>query len=126
VTPVLFRPPFGAITRKQQEMIMDHFHYTTILWDVDTNDWQPPRTAAKVHDAILKAPHAGSIILCHEIHETTIDAMTATIDELKAKGFQFLTISEMIKLEQDTFKAPVGSPPKLPVPPPPPSEEKKP
>ena len=101
VTPLIFRPPFGAITKKQEQAVMDRFHYTAIEWEVDTNDWKAPRTIAKVHDTILKDTHAGSIILCHDIHEPTIDAMPTTLDELMAKGFQFLTVSQMIKLEAD-------------------------
>ena len=101
VAPVLYRPPFGMITTKQKQLVMDKFHYPAILWEVDTRDWQAPRNVAKVHDTIMKDTHAGSIILCHDIHEPTIDAMPTTLDELKAKGFQFKTISEMIKLEID-------------------------
>jgi len=104
-TPLIYRPPFGAITSKQQKAIMERFHYPSIVWEVDTNDWKSPRSIAKVHDTILKDAHAGSIILCHDIHAETVDAMPSTLDELKAKGFQFKTISEMIKLESDEFQA---------------------
>ncbi len=103
--PLIYRPPFGAITSKQQKAIMEKFHYPSIVWEVDTNDWKSPRSIAKVHDTILKDTHAGSIILCHDIHFETVDAMPSTLDELKAKGFQFKTISEMIKLEADEVQA---------------------
>jgi peptidoglycan/xylan/chitin deacetylase (PgdA/CDA1 family) len=124
VAPRVYRPPFGAITTKQMKAVNDLFKYTSILWDVDTNDWKSPRTVAKVHDTILKEAHPGAIILCHDIHEPTIDAMPTTLDELKAKGFQFLTISEMIKLEEDEIKgvkppaatAPVTTAPPTPAP----------
>jgi hypothetical protein len=43
---------------------------------------------------------AGSIILCHDIHKTTVDAMPATLDALKAKGFKFVTVSELIKMDK--------------------------
>ncbi|MDB6140075.1 MAG: putative polysaccharide deacetylase [Verrucomicrobiaceae bacterium] len=105
VTPAVYRPPFGAITKKQQAAVMERFHYPSIVWEVDTNDWKAPRSIAKVHDTILKDTHAGSIILCHDIHSETIDAMPSTLDELKAKGFLFMTISQLIKLENDEVKA---------------------
>ncbi len=119
VAPTLYRPPFGAITTKQKTLVMEKFHYPAILWEVDPRDWQSPRTVAKVHDTILKDTHAGSIILCHDIHEPTIDAMPTTLDELKAKGFQFKTITEMIKLEIDEVVATKAAvtPPPAPTPP---------
>ena len=108
VTPAVYRPPFGAITKKQQAAVMEKFHYPSIVWEVDTNDWKAPRSIAKVHDTIMKDTHAGSIILCHDIHSETIDAMPSTLDELKAKGFLFMTISQLIKLETDEVKAVAG------------------
>ena len=105
IEPKVYRPPFGAINSKQQKAVMEKFGYPSIVWEIDTNDWKAPRSIAKVHDAILKDAHAGSIILCHDIHSETVDAMPSTLDELKAKGFLFMTISQLIKLEADEVKA---------------------
>lgn len=105
IAPTVYRPPFGAINSKQQKAIMEKFHYPSIVWEVDTNDWKAPRSIAKVHDTILKDAHAGSIILCHDIHSETVDAMPSTLDEMKAKGFLFMTVSQLIKLEADEIKA---------------------
>lgn len=99
VVPAYYRPPYGEIRLSQRKRIQDTFGYCTILWDVDPLDWQPPRNSKKVHDRILEQTRAGSIILCHDIHETTVDAMTTTIADLKAKGFQFATVSQLIQLE---------------------------
>lgn len=110
VAPSLYRPPYGAIKLTQKKTIMEHFHYPTILWDVDTLDWKSPRSIAKVHDTILKEAKPGSIILCHDIHVETIDAMPTTLDDLKARGCQFLTVSQLIKLEAETPAAPVVAP----------------
>jgi len=107
VEPKFYRPPYGAITLSQKKWIWEKFHYTTILWDVDTLDWKAPKLASKVHDTILRDTHSGSMILCHDIHETTIDAMPSTLDELKAKGFTFLTVSQMIALEAENPPKPV-------------------
>ena len=112
VTPKFYRPPYGAITISQKKWIWDQFHYATILWDVDTLDWKAPKLASKVHDNIMRDTHSGSMILCHDIHETTIDAMPSTLDDLKAKGFTFLTVSQMIQLEADN-----PPPPKTTTPP---------
>ena len=108
--PVLYRPPYGAIKVAQRAMIMEKLHYPTILWDIDTQDWRSPRTVTKVHDSILKNAHPGAIILCHDIHQPTIDAMPSTLDDLIAKGFQFRTVSQLIKMEADAAAAPKPEP----------------
>lgn len=103
VTPILYRPPYGATRLSQQKLIHDHFDYTAVLWDVDPLDWKAPRSAAKVHERVLKQTKAGSIILCHDIHRETVDAMPATLDNLKARGFQFVTVTQLFNIESQTL-----------------------
>ncbi len=110
VAPVLYRPPYGASRLSQRKRIHDEFGYLSILWDVDPLDWQNPRTSQKVYDRVLAQTKAGSIILCHDIHETTVDAMPATIRDLKARGLQFMTVSQLIETEAKTPRLP-GDPP---------------
>ncbi len=103
VAPLLYRPPYGATRLSQQKMIHDRFRYPCILWDVDPLDWQSPRSSTKVHDRVLAQTKAGSIILCHDIHHETVDAMPSTLDDLKARGFQFVTVTQLINLESQTL-----------------------
>lgn len=110
VTPATFRPPYGNAKLSERKQIMEKFHYPAIIWEVDTEDWKKPFSSQKVHDTIVRDTKAGSIILCHDIHAWTIDAMPATLDELKAKGFQFKTISQMIQLEEDERSGKVPMP----------------
>jgi peptidoglycan-N-acetylglucosamine deacetylase len=103
VAPVLYRPPYGAILLSQRKSIHERFQYPMILWDVDSMDWRSPRSPAKVHDRVIAQTKPGSIILCHDIHHETVDAMPATLDDLKARGFQFATVSQLINLESRTL-----------------------
>lgn len=114
VTPTLFRPPYGNCKLSQRKWIWEKFHYPAIIWEVDPNDWRKGATSQKVHDAIVNGTKAGSIILCHDIHATTVDAMPSTLDDLIVRGFQFKTISEMIQLEQDERSGKVAPPPLTP------------
>ena len=41
---------------------------------------------------------SGAIILSHDIHQQTIDAMPATLDALLAKGYKFVTVSQLIAM----------------------------
>jgi peptidoglycan/xylan/chitin deacetylase (PgdA/CDA1 family) len=94
----LLRPPYGALGANQKQYVHDTYGYRIILWDVDPLDWRRPG-AAVVSERILKGVKPGSIILSHDIHPGTIEAMPATLDALLARGFQFVTVSELIKLE---------------------------
>lgn len=95
--PTLFRPPYGSITPHEKRWIHDEFGYRIILWDVDPLDWKRPGSSV-VTSRILKETHAGSIILSHDIHPGTIEAMPATFDQLAAKGFRFVTVSELLAM----------------------------
>jgi len=95
--PTLLRPPYGSITAREKHWIHDEFGYRIILWDVDPYDWKRPGPAV-VRNRILKETHRGSIVLSHDIHPGTIEAMPSTLDALEAKGFKFVTVSELLRL----------------------------
>lgn len=97
--PLSYRPPYGEVRMSQRKLIRDTFGYPAILWDVDPLDWQSPKSSKKVHDRILNSARSGSIILCHDIHETTVNAMPALLGEMKARGFQFATVTQLLQLE---------------------------
>src|SRR6266704_3390389 len=95
--PTLLRPPYGSITAREKRWIHDEFGYQIILWDVDPYDWKRPGPAV-VRNRILKETQPGSIVLSHDIHPGTIEAMPSTLDALAAKGFKFVTVSEVIRM----------------------------
>src|ERR1043165_6303631 len=95
--PTLMRPPYGSITDREKHWIHDQFGYDIILWDVDPYDWKRPGPAI-VRNRILKETRPGSIVLSHDIHPGTIEAMPSTFDELEAKGFKFVTVSELLDM----------------------------
>lgn len=95
--PTLMRPPYGSITDREKHWIHDEFGYRIILWDVDPYDWKRPGPAV-VRNRILKETKPGSIVLSHDIHPGTIEAMPATLDALEAKSFKFVTVSELISM----------------------------
>ena len=97
VRPVLMRPPYGSITARQKKWINSEFGYRTILWDVDPLDWKRPGPTV-VTSRIVRETRPGSIILSHDIHPGTIKAMPGTFDQLQAKGFKFVTVSELIAM----------------------------
>ncbi len=109
VTPKLMRPPYGAFTARQRAWSYGNWGYKCILWDVDPLDWKV-RNAEHVKSEILKGAVAGSIILSHDIHKTTVDAMPETLDALLAKGFKFVTVSELIAMDHPVPPKPKTTP----------------
>jgi peptidoglycan/xylan/chitin deacetylase (PgdA/CDA1 family) len=107
--PTLFRPPYGSITEREKRWIHDEFGYDIILWDVDPYDWRRPGPAV-VRNRILKETRPGSIVLSHDIHPGTIEAMGSTLDELQAKGFKFVTVSELIDMATPVTPYPKARP----------------
>ncbi|MDA7428609.1 polysaccharide deacetylase family protein [Primorskyibacter aestuariivivens] len=93
--PVTFRPPYGAFTRAQRTWLHKGRKLPTVLWSVDPADWRRPG-ASVVARRILKHSHKGAIILSHDIHRGTIDAMPGTLDGLAKRGMRFVTVSQIL------------------------------
>ena len=108
-SPTLLRPPYGSITEREKRWIHDEFGYDIILWDVDPLDWKRPGPAV-VRNRILKETRPGSIVLSHDIHPGTIEAMPSTFDELEAKGFKFVTVSELLGMATPETPHPKAEP----------------
>lgn len=97
--PVILRPPYGATNASITKRLNEEYGLKVIMWDVDPLDWKY-RNSEKVKSEILKNTKAGSIVLAHDIHATTVNAMPETIDALIAKGFKFVTVSELIAMDR--------------------------
>jgi peptidoglycan/xylan/chitin deacetylase (PgdA/CDA1 family) len=100
----LLRPPYGALNERQRKWVNNEFGYKVILWSVDPLDWKN-RNAALVKQRILAGTSGGGIILAHDIHKTTVDAMPDTLDQLLARGFKFVTVSELLAMEKPFVSA---------------------
>ncbi|MEO6847274.1 MAG: polysaccharide deacetylase family protein [Chthoniobacterales bacterium] len=109
--PTLLRPPYGAVNAKLKKRINDEFHMKIILWAVDPEDWRDPGAAA-VTTRIVGKVHPGDIVLSHDIHAGTVEAMPAILDQLKAKGYRFVTVSELIAMDKGSAPStkPAGVP----------------
>jgi peptidoglycan/xylan/chitin deacetylase (PgdA/CDA1 family) len=85
VTPVWFRPPYGAF-RKEQGTLASKMGLGVAYWSVDPQDWRKPGSAAIAH-RVLSASQPGSIILLHDLHSMTADAVPAIFDGLAERSF---------------------------------------
>lgn len=95
--PTLFRPSYGETNSKINKMS----GLPVIMWNVDTLDWQS-RNAKKVFKEVKRNKNLdGDIILMHSIYDSTAKATELIIPYLKKKGYQFVTVSELIKYRYD-------------------------
>lgn len=99
VKPTTMRPPYGATNAAITKRMNDEFGFAVIMWSVDPEDWKI-RKASHVSNHILQNTKSGGIVLAHDIHPSTIDAMPAVLDGLLAKRHQFVTVSELIALDR--------------------------
>lgn len=88
----LFRPPFGNYTAQTQL----YAGLPTILWSVDTLDWQN-HNPEMILEQVKTYARPGGIVLMHDIHKETIDAVPAVIDYLKEEGYEFVTVTDLLK-----------------------------
>ena len=98
------RPPYGGLLQRQREMVHAEFGYPTILWSVDPLDWKRPG-ASVIASRILSGTTAGGIVLAHDLHAQTVDAMPATLDGLLRRGFTFVTVSQLLAMKTEPATA---------------------
>lgn len=106
VRPRTMRPPYGGLLQRQRELVHQEFGYPTILWSVDPLDWKRPGPSV-VASRILNGTKPGGIVLAHDLHSQTIDAMPATLDGLLRRGFRFVTVSQLIAMQNRPAEPPV-------------------
>lgn len=95
--PCLFRPPGGAVN-SAVVAAAGEAGLETIIWDVDPSDWANPGSGA-VYSRIVSAAGPGSIILMHDgggDRSGTLAALPRVIDTLRARGYRFATVSELL------------------------------
>lgn len=97
IRPKTLRPPYGALLQTQRQMIHAEYGYPTIMWSVDPLDWKRPG-AGVVTSRIVSGTTNGAIILVHDLHASSVDAMPATIDTLLRKGYRFVTVSQLLAM----------------------------
>ena len=113
---VLFRPPyFGDAEADKPEEVepairAQKLGYIMVGLRIDPDDWQLPVTANQIVDrtiqrAIDTNPETrGQVVLLHDSggdRAATIEALPRLIHELRARGFRFVSVSDLIGLSRD-------------------------
>lgn len=95
----LIRPPEGVINSTVQA----NLRYPIIMWSVDSMDWKY-RDATKNYNTVVNSVFDGSIIQMHDLYHATADAVAKLIPDLMAKGYKFVTVSELMEARGITMQ----------------------
>ncbi len=91
------RPPYG----RSNSIVKNIINKPIVLWSVDPEDWKY-KDSVKIRDNVLSKVNNGSIILMHDIYQTSVDAAIMIIDELLEQEYKFVTVSQLLELEDQS------------------------
>jgi peptidoglycan/xylan/chitin deacetylase (PgdA/CDA1 family) len=95
----LLRAPFGRVN----EQVKACAKAPIIDWTIDTLDWTNA-SAEEIYDSVFNNRFSGAIVLMHDGYEGTVSALKRLLPDLKADGYQVVSISKMIKAHNCKFR----------------------
>ncbi len=98
IKPKLFRPPQGDYSADVEKIAFDN-GYSIVLWSVDTKDWAH-NSPQNIMSVVSNQLRGGDVILMHDYtsgKNTTCDALEIMIPYLLEKGYEFVTVSELME-----------------------------
>jgi peptidoglycan-N-acetylglucosamine deacetylase len=97
----LFRPPYSDYNQGLLQCLA-HLGQRLVLWSVDSADWREPDPLA-IAANVLSQVRPGAIVILHDSDETgekdrgpTIEALGLILPALKARGYECVTVSELL------------------------------
>ncbi|MCF6460061.1 polysaccharide deacetylase family protein [Clostridium sp. Cult3] len=103
--PKVFRPPYGSFDKKVIDMVEENSSMV-VLWSAnqDSKDWKNPEIEKIINNTLSNVEN-GDIILFHDYvyydESHTVEALKQIIPELKSRGYEFVTLSELLKLSRN-------------------------
>ena len=94
------RPPYGSYSKENLENVNNPL----ILWNIDTEDWSHHDVDYIVNE-VLENVQDGSIILMHELYETSLQALEVLLPRLYAEGYQVVSVSELANMKGKTLES---------------------
>ncbi len=102
IEPKLYRVPYGEYNTDVIKTVEDEIGLLAVQWDADSMDWKRIGVEASVQNALSKVQN-GSILLFHNDLETTAQAVDTVICRLKANGYRFALVRDMIYTKDYTI-----------------------
>ena len=96
-TKPFFRPPFGGRNTEVLRTASEQ-GYTSVYWSVDSWDaFKKGITSKEIEDRVLERVQSGDIVLMHCGSQPTATALPDLIRELQSRGYEIVTVSELVK-----------------------------
>lgn len=95
-TVPLFRPPYGSTNAQVAAVAGSEGFRYLVLWDVDPRDWAGG-SAAAIAEHVVGHAHNGAIVVMHLSAPHTAEAIPSIVYQLRAKGYELVTISTMLR-----------------------------
>src|SRR5882757_6627753 len=121
VKSILFRPPYGIdhqpeyASEVSQLPIAQEMGYLIVGQKIDPHDWRQPYgkqvPAQEIIDGVLRQADAGNIILFHDgggDRSQTVAALPQIIDQLRARGYQFVSVPELVNKTRAEVMVPLS------------------
>ena len=89
-TPVYLRPPYGS----RNQFVLDNAPMVLVCWNIDSEDWKS-RDRDTIVEQVMKDAGDGKIVLMHDIHTCTVEAVELLLPKLIAAGYQLVTVEEL-------------------------------
>ncbi|KAB7668686.1 polysaccharide deacetylase family protein [Bacillus sp. B1-b2] len=93
-------PPSGYFSNEVVS-VADTLNLGTVIWSVDTIDWQKPTPEVLINRVISKV-HNGALILMHPTESTT-KSLDQLITQIESKGLKIDTVSDMLSEERVSY-----------------------
>lgn len=85
------RPPYGSWDKSFEKEL----NMFPVLWNIDPLDWCSHNAECIAAKVVEKAGD-GDIILMHDYYDTSVTAALEVVDVLQKRGFQFVTVEEIL------------------------------
>lgn len=94
----LFRPPGGFLNNGVVTYARSK-NYAIMMWSVDPGENHIRRTPSMLAANVLRTTKPGGIVLLHDVHPRTVQALPQIITGLKKRGFEFVTLPELLAMQ---------------------------
>lgn len=95
----LLRPPYGNVN----EQVKNKSKTPVIHWTIDTLDWRGD-DEKDIYERVWQGRFSGAIVLMHSGYPHTVSALKRLLPDLKADGYQVVSVSAMAKAHRCNLK----------------------